>query len=152
MDFKEIITKTRQIKRLYDKLNYQENYKSWGISEYTQGLVGDVGDLTKLIMAKKGLRFAGSDVDEKIKQELSDCLLSILIIADELKIDMENEFIKTIEHLQEKINGRKILRNKKLGYRVCVGSSPLRGRGRLLGRVRRHPHAKPKTHCRVRSG
>jgi len=54
-----------------------------------------------------------SAVDEKIKQELSDCLLSILIIADELKIDMENEFIKTIEHLQEKINGRKILRNKK---------------------------------------
>ena len=113
MDFKNIIEKVRQIRRLYNKLNYQENYKSWGVSEYTQGLIGDVGDLTKLVMAKRGLRFKSGNIDEKIKRELSDCLLSILIIADELKIDMEKEFIKTIKHLQEKITGRKVLRNKK---------------------------------------
>lgn len=113
MDFKKIIEKARQIRRLYNKLNHQENYKSWGVSEYTQGLVGDVGDLVKLIMAKKGLRFVNDNIDEKIKHELSDCLLSILIIADELKIDMEKEFINTVEQLEEKIGNRKVLKKKK---------------------------------------
>ena len=59
-----------------------------------QGLVGDIGDLTKLIMAKEELRsIAGVDV--KLKHEVVDCLWSILVIADEMNIDIEKNSRKS---------------------------------------------------------
>jgi NTP pyrophosphatase (non-canonical NTP hydrolase) len=98
MELKEFIKKSKEIKDRYDEVNQ----KNWRVSEYAQGLVGDVGDLLKLIMAKNQFRKI-DDVDNKISHELSDCLWSILIIADELGVDLEHEFFQTMNELKGKI-------------------------------------------------
>lgn len=66
------------------------------------GFVGDVGDLSKLLMAKEGLR-QNYDVDAKIAHELADCLWSILVIASKLGVNLEKEFVKTMSELDERI-------------------------------------------------
>lgn len=99
MEFKELIKKAKEVKDKYGKINE----KPWGVAEYTQGFVGDVGDLMKLVMAKNDLRRI-EDTDKKLVHELSDCLWSILIIADELGIDLEGQFVKQMDELEEKIN------------------------------------------------
>jgi NTP pyrophosphatase (non-canonical NTP hydrolase) len=43
------------------------------------------------------------DVDEKLAHELSDCLWSILVLADKYKIDLSKEFKKTMDLLDERI-------------------------------------------------
>jgi NTP pyrophosphatase (non-canonical NTP hydrolase) len=113
MDFQELIQRTSKIKGAYAVLNRTEGNKTWGVNEYTQGLVGDVGDLVKLIMAKKGYRFAATDTDKKLANELSDCLWSIIVIADELDIDLEKAFIKTLNQLESKISERKVIKTTK---------------------------------------
>jgi NTP pyrophosphatase (non-canonical NTP hydrolase) len=63
-----------------------------------QRFVGDVGDLAKLIMASRGNR-ALDNVDAKLGHEIADCLWSLIVIAQELGIDLEGEFLKTMDDL-----------------------------------------------------
>jgi len=102
MEFKEIIIRANQIKDKYNALHKTQAEPEWGISEYTQGFVGDVGELMDLIMAKQGFKRA-SDLESKLKHELADCLYSICVIAHELDIDLEKEFIKTMAEIENKI-------------------------------------------------
>ena len=106
MEFRELIKKAKEIKESYAELNEQKGEGVWGVVEYTQGFVGDVGDLTKLVMAKKGFR-SYEDVDEKLAHELADCLWSVVVIAEELDIDLESEFLKTMEELKQRISSEK---------------------------------------------
>ena len=47
-------------------------------------------------MVKDGFRKNRTDdLDQKTKRELCECLWSVLIIADELGINLENDFIYT---------------------------------------------------------
>lgn len=103
MDLKDLTQKAREVKEAYAVLNKKKGQNSWGVSEYTQGFVGDDGDLVKLVMAKENYRGNKENIDNQIAHELSDCLWSILIIADELKINIEPEFLKTMEELKLKI-------------------------------------------------
>lgn len=114
MNFQELITRAVKIKQAYNLLNRIEGGKRWKADEYLQGLVGDVGDLSKLLMAKKGFRFdQASDFDSKIARELSDCLWSIIMIAEELDINIEKEFEKTLAKLENKVSDRKVIKHKK---------------------------------------
>ncbi|MDO8505659.1 MAG: MazG nucleotide pyrophosphohydrolase domain-containing protein [bacterium] len=114
MQFHDIIKRARHIRRAYDALNYREGDKVWGASEYTQGLVGDVGDLMKLIMAKGGFRFSKEEnINVSLKHELSDCLWSVLTIADELGINLEKEFVAMMNKLENKIADRRVIKRGK---------------------------------------
>lgn len=114
MQFQDIIKRARAIKKAYDELNGREGHRAWGASEYTQGLVGDVGDLMKLIMAKKGFRFSAEEnVGAALKHELADCLWSVLMIADELGINLEKEFVATMSKLENKITERRVIKRSR---------------------------------------
>ncbi len=100
-DFAEL---ANNIKLSYDRLNSLEGNCSWGYIEFAQGLVGDVGDLTKLLMAKKKIRsFIGKDLDESIKHEVCDILWSVLVISKKLNIDLQDTFPKFAQELNSKI-------------------------------------------------
>lgn len=99
MEFNELLKKAKEIKEKYREINP----KRWGVAEYTQGFVGDVGDLAKLVMAKNEFRTI-EHLDEKLAHELSDCLWSLLVIADELGVDLEREFMKQMDVLKERVD------------------------------------------------
>jgi len=107
MEFNEFIKKAKEIRDKYAELNRKEGNKPWGVAECTQGFVGDVGDLVKLVMAKGKFRNC-EDMDEKLRHELSDCLWSIIIIADELGIDLEKCFFDTMDELNRRIDKEKL--------------------------------------------
>jgi NTP pyrophosphatase (non-canonical NTP hydrolase) len=102
MNLDEIQKLAVKISDKYDTLNKQQRGVTWNEQQLMAGFVGDVGDLSKIIMAKHGLR-AMEDVDEKLAHELSDCLWSILVLADKYKIDLSKEFKKTMDLLDERI-------------------------------------------------
>jgi len=103
MHFQKMVEAALEIKDKYDKENRLVGYDQWGAAEYMQGLAGDIGDLAKLIMAKNNLRH-NDDVDTKISHELSDCLWSLICIAYELHIDLEQAFMQTMEELSQKLD------------------------------------------------
>jgi len=103
MDFETMNKRALEIREKYDQLNESERGVRWNEQQLMAGFVGDVGDLSKIIMAKHGLR-AMDDVDAKLAHELSDCLWSVLVLAAKYKIDLPKEFMKTMDELDRRID------------------------------------------------
>lgn len=106
MQFEDIVTRAVAISRKYDELNDDNNQPRWGGREYMAGFMGDVGDLSKTIMAKHGLR-SMEDVDEKLAHELADCLWSVIVLAHQYQIDIGTEFPRLMDELEERIEQQK---------------------------------------------
>jgi NTP pyrophosphatase (non-canonical NTP hydrolase) len=103
MDFDDLQKRAIEIRGKYDQLNQTKRGVIWNEQQLMAGFVGDVGDLSKIIMAKHGLR-AMDDVDAKLAHELSDCLWSILVLASKYNINLASEFMKTMDELDKRIN------------------------------------------------
>ena len=103
-DLKNLQSRALEIARKYDELNQKAGRQNWDGKDYTMGFVGDVGDLVKLIQVKEGVR-SKDNVDAKLAHELSDCLWSILVLAKQYDIDLEKEFLNTMNELNVKIDG-----------------------------------------------
>ncbi|MEK7447354.1 MAG: hypothetical protein AAB632_00940 [Patescibacteria group bacterium] len=100
MEFSEINRRASEIKEEYKKYETKVSGEPWNYVEMTQGLVVDVGELMKLITIKAGIRKSeGKNVDKDIAHELSDILWSTLVIANELNVDIEKEFLETMDTL-----------------------------------------------------
>ncbi len=103
MDFKQIIKRAMEIRSKYSDLEVKKYGKEWTREQIAQGFVGDVRDLLKLVMAKEGTRNI-ENVDEKIAHELSDCLWSVIILADKYGVDLERSFQNTMNELEKRIS------------------------------------------------
>lgn len=103
MNFDDITARAIEIRNKYDKLNQQKRNITWNEQQLMAGFVGDVGDLSKIIMAKHGLRDM-EDVDEKLAHELSDCLWSVIVLASRYNIDLQKQFMKTMDDLDLRID------------------------------------------------
>lgn len=103
MQFEDLLKRAIEIRTKYDKLNAERRGVVWSEQDLMAGFVGDVGDLSKIIMAKHGLR-AIDDVDAKLAHELADCLWSVLVLANKYDIDLAAEFLKTMDGLDKRID------------------------------------------------
>ena len=103
MQFDDLQKRALEIRAKYDEINAQQGRELWNEQNYMAGFVGDVGDLSKLVMAKHGLRPI-EDVDTKLAHELSDCLWSLLVLADKYSINLPVEFMKNMDGLEKRIS------------------------------------------------
>ncbi|HVL23449.1 MAG TPA: hypothetical protein VM450_05150 [Thermomicrobiales bacterium] len=99
MEFSALVERALSVQSAYRLRNERDGHGRWTAAEYMQGLVGDTGDLAKLIMARNGFRSI-DDVDTRIGHELADCLWSLIVIAHELDIDLESAFLGTMDGLE----------------------------------------------------
>jgi NTP pyrophosphatase (non-canonical NTP hydrolase) len=101
MEFSQLSQRAMQIRQQFADQEHRRNGHVWTREEIMQGLVVDVGDLMKLVMAKAGVRdVAGADA--KLAHELSDCLWSVLVLAKLYDIDLEREFLRTMDVIEQK--------------------------------------------------
>ena len=85
-----------QVREKYVEFERRTYGHEWSTSDLMAGLVVDVGDLTRLVMASQGSRVA-DHVDEGLAHELSDCLWSVLVLARRLDIDLGAAFVATMD-------------------------------------------------------
>jgi len=104
MKFSDLEKSALQLNELYEQLEVKRWGRVWTTGELALGFVGDVGDLAKLIQANAGIR----DIDDcraKLGHELSDCLWSIIVLANKCGIDLEAEFVRNTRELTEYVSG-----------------------------------------------
>ena len=99
MKFNLMIERAMEIRQLFSQYEKQTFGRPWTREEVALGFVGDVGDLVKLIMAANGVRNI-PDVNEKLAHELSDCLWSVMVLANMHDIDLEQAFMSTMDDLE----------------------------------------------------
>ncbi len=103
MEFHEIVNRATEIRELYRRLESRRHGRPWTTEEIGLGFVGDVGDLAKLLQAQEGVRNI-EDWKTKLAHELSDCLWSVIILAQESDIDLESEFLRTMDELHRQVS------------------------------------------------
>lgn len=102
MNLEQLSERAIAIRSRYAEQEIAKYGRAWSNGEIAQGLVGDVGDLMKLIMAKEGIREI-SEVDAKIRHELADCLWCILVLAKKYDINLEASFLETMNELEGRL-------------------------------------------------
>jgi NTP pyrophosphatase (non-canonical NTP hydrolase) len=100
MDLSELSDRAMQIRQCFAAYEQRRTGRTWSREEIMQGFVVDVGDLMKLVMAKAGARRV-DDLEAKLAHELSDCLWSVLVLARLYNVDLEKEFLKTMNELEQ---------------------------------------------------
>ncbi len=96
----------REVRAAYNQLNEQRLGRRWDLTDYALGFVGDVGDLAKLVTAHEGHRTDVAASHEALAHELSDCLFSLLVIAEATGIDLEARFPADMAALADRVRAR----------------------------------------------
>ena len=104
MKFSDLEKSALQLNELYEQLEIKRYGRMGTTEELALGFVGDVGDLAKLIQANAGIRHI-DDCKAKLGHELSDCLWSIIVLANKCGIDLEAEFARNTKELTEYVSG-----------------------------------------------
>lgn len=102
MEFQHLAQRALEIRGQYAELESRQYGRPWTREEIALGLVGDVGDLAKLVLAQEGVRHI-PQADQKLAHELADCLWSILVLADHYNVDLEHVFLATMDELEQTI-------------------------------------------------
>lgn len=102
MELAPLADRAMQIRACFAAQEQARTGRPWTREEIMQGFVGDVGDLMKLVMAKAGSRTI-ADADRKLAHELSDCLWSVLVLARLYHVDLEREFLRTMDELEQSL-------------------------------------------------
>ncbi len=110
--FSELSEMATKVRDHYNELQIADGHKTWNAQDRMAGFVGDVGDLSKLIMVKHNLRRGPKKIDEELAHELSDCLWSVIVIADELGIDLEKSYVGAMQELHARIEAEKADKNR----------------------------------------
>jgi len=99
MEFQKLINRAMDLRRQYE-VKEKHLYGSPSTDEdIVQGLLGDVNNLGKLVMAEHGkLKIPNSK--EKLESQLSHCLWSVIVIAKIHNIDLEQSFMETMDRLE----------------------------------------------------
>lgn len=103
MNLRDLESAALRLNELYEQLEAKKYGRSWTTQELALGFVGDVGDLAKLIQAHVGVRSI-EDHQAKLGHELSDCLWSILVLANKCGIDLEAQFVRNVREITEHVS------------------------------------------------
>lgn len=102
MEFQTIINRALEIRKQYEAKEKQLYGSAWTSEEIALGFVGDVGDLAKLIIAENGKRNI-PDSKAKLEHELADCLWSVIVLAHQHGVDLEESFVNTMNELERRL-------------------------------------------------
>ena len=98
MDFAVLTERAFAVRAEYERRERQMYGRAWTLEDLALGLVGDVGDLAKLVQAYNGVRDI-ENVDSGLAHELADVLWSVIVISKRCEIDLESAFLRTMDEL-----------------------------------------------------
>lgn len=98
-----LTARAMEVRRLYAAFERRTYGQEWSETDLMSGLVVDVGDLTRLVMASTGVRQI-ENTDAKLAHELADCLWSVLVLADRLDVDLGAAFTATMDELEARLS------------------------------------------------
>ena len=100
MEFSAVILRALTIRGKFADYETRTFGREWTTEELTLGLMKDVGDLAMLVQASQGVRQV-PNLDKALGHELSDCLWSVIALADRLGINLETAFTQTMDELDQ---------------------------------------------------
>lgn len=107
----EAIASALKIRDHYATLQEVDGQRPWTVRDRFDGMVGDIGALAKLLMAKDDIRRGPKNLDEEIEHEVNDLFWSVLVLANEAGVDLAETFPKAMDELRARIDREKADKN-----------------------------------------
>jgi len=101
MEFQKMVDRANQILNYYAESDKIRLGHEWPRGEYVKALIGDMGALAKLTMAKDGLRDI-EDVDIKLSREFADILCALIFLASKYEVNLEKAFYEGMDELERR--------------------------------------------------
>lgn len=111
MQVSEMVSMTREITRLFDKI-----VGEWDINVMVTELTGEVGTLADSIMIKEGYRPSRDGDDIDLEDDIVDVVFMLIRIADYYDIDLESAYRSMIDQTRRKLEKRLRSRDRDLEY------------------------------------
>jgi NTP pyrophosphatase (non-canonical NTP hydrolase) len=99
VEFAELTERALAVRMKLEAHEQRSYGRVWSVEEVLLGLVGDLGDLAKLIQAREGIHTV-DDVQARFEHELSDVLWSSILLADRCGVDLEVAFSRTMNEIE----------------------------------------------------
>ena len=103
MNLHELTEKVLHIEALYAEHKKETSAKQWTAEETYAGMVSDMGDLGRLILAKEGFRKM-PDMEKNLPHELAELLYAVLLLANHYGIDLSKAFLDEIARLEQRLS------------------------------------------------
>ena len=103
MKYSDLVRVVLETRQLFERYEEKSLGKKWGNEELLVGLVTDVGDLARIVLAKEGYRSINGDVDMALRHELADCLWVIIILSEKYKVDLPSAVLEMSKDIKKKI-------------------------------------------------
>ena len=104
MEIEKYQEEALRIKNLYSELESKNCGRVWSNEEIFIGLVSDIGDMSRLILAKEGAMKV-VNVEAALEHEISDCMWALFVLAKNYNIDIEKAFFENMKGLENRIDG-----------------------------------------------
>ena len=98
MEFADLTERALATRANLERHEKQTYGRAWTTDDLLIGLIGDVGDLAKLMQARNGIRTL-DNVNDRLEHELADVLWSVLVLAYRCGIDVERAFLRTMDEI-----------------------------------------------------
>ena len=99
MEFQKLVNRAIDLRTQYEKKEKQLYGSPATEEDLVQGFIGDVNNLSKLILAHQGKREIAYGT-EKLGSQLSHCLWSVIVLARLHNVDLEQSFMETMDKLE----------------------------------------------------
>lgn len=101
--YSDLVKTVMETRELLEKFEQKSTGKKWGNEELLIGLVTDVGDLARLILAKEGYRSVGKDLHKALRHELADCFWAIIVLSENYNVNLPEALKEMSADLEEKL-------------------------------------------------
>lgn len=102
-DWQAMQSQALRLKRLFDERNQLIMESSWTNQELLLGFVTDIGDLVRRLMIDDERKPATPQTvvnnPQMLAEEFSDCLWSLIVLAEQYRVDLHSSFNTTIATL-----------------------------------------------------
>lgn len=99
MEVQKLINRAMDLRSQYEKKEKQLYGSPATDEDIAQGFLGDVNNLVKLVKAGHGKGEIANHT-EKLGSQLSHCLWSVIVLARMHNIDLEQNFMETMDKLE----------------------------------------------------
>jgi len=99
IDLSTASSRAIQIRKLYHQLEIQHHGTTWSKQEDMIGLMSDIGELGRLLMASDDRWAYKGDVPKDIADKISECMWWLFVLSDRLEVDISSAFSSKMNEL-----------------------------------------------------
>lgn len=103
MNFSEAVNRSKQLRKVYHRLEKQYHEKEWTVEEDALAFLTDAGLVGRLTMSQQGRWPTSGDMESELEHKIGECMWWLIILAERMDIDSGEALDKFLTKTENKL-------------------------------------------------